>query len=76
MVARYTASYSSHFSSVDPGVLGLTAAKAGRQSRLLRGTLCAARLSLRRAAYSRPRYYWRLRFFRPERPQQFSCRRG
>ena len=23
-----------------------------------------------------PSYYWRLRFFRPERPQQFSCRRG
>ena len=52
-VAHYTAMLHVAFLKRGPGVLGLTGAKAGR-SRLLRGTLCAARLSLRRAAYSRP----------------------
>ena len=74
-VARYIAMLHVAFLKRGPGRARLTAAKAGR-SRLLRGTLCAARLSLEEGGLQPPSYYWRLRFFRPERPQQFSCRRG
>ena len=74
-VARYTAMLHVAFLKRGPG----RARPDGRQGRPPKPT--SERDFMRRSPDPeegglQPPSYWRLRFFRPERPQQFSCRRG
>ena len=75
-VARYTATLHVAFLKRGPG----RARPDGRQGRP--PTPTSERDFMRRSpepeegGLQPPSYYWQLQFFRPERPQQFSCRRG